>query len=238
MYDTKQAHVSVPRMKLWRRRLKTAGVRASAVTSRAVCVARAYEDAGLNGHSTCPSDASAMPVLVTRTKTEKVAVTFKANGMLAPPPKSSLARGQGPAAQPTATSATKTIEIVETDNPMAALMDLFVAAPESQPEPATLASQPPAGDSATAATGQIGLVDLLGAAQSASPAPTSAPLPAFDVLQPTVHAAAQPRTMAEMQAVRAATAASSLNPFAQSPTQQNANVPTHRSLFPDPFNKT
>jgi hypothetical protein len=62
-----------------------------------------------------------------------VAVTFQPNGMLAPPPKSSLARGQTMAA-PAATGGAggqsfKTMEVLETDNPMADLLELLSQAP-------------------------------------------------------------------------------------------------------------
>eukprot|EP01050_Picozoa_sp_SAG11_P039029 SAG11_NODE_16225_length_554_cov_0.679121_1_plen_113_part_01 len=81
-------------------------------------------------------DPDALPVLVTRTKIMKVEVTFKPDGRLAPPPKSSLSRSRGAAAAPAASAAAapaagtrmESVEVLETDNPMAFLLEIAQSA--------------------------------------------------------------------------------------------------------------
>lgn len=179
----------------------------------------------------------------------KVEVKFQTNGMLAPPPKSSLARGQAGSAPNRAAGGTigggaapapvtENVEVLETDNPMSSLLELFA---ESAAPPAGAPTRAPAPDmGGTVGTGG----DLFGAGPAlvsqtppqpmdllsqmsmgpGAPMTSGAPptVPAgqqpMAALQPALDPAMQPRTMAEIQAAAfAANPQLGAGPLAQNP---------------------
>ncbi len=221
------------------------------------------------------ADPDALPVLATRTKIMKVEVKFQTNGMLAPPPKSSLARGQaGPAPASVAggsgggaagpAPAMENVEVLETDNPMSSLLELFAgsaATAAATPAPApTLAPAPAIGggiggtDGGLFGAGPTSMsqtpsqpVDLLGAMSGMSMGPgapmTSGAPPTVPAaqqhmtsLQPTLNMATQPRTMAEIQGYHAVNPQAGAGPAAQNPfAMQQPFVQQQQAAPMNPF---
>ena len=186
-------------------------------------------------------DPDALPVIVSRTRIMKVEVTFKPNGLLAPPPQSSLSRNRAPAAAsaPPAVQM-EDVEVTETDNPMAFLLGILPGGGAAAARPGTPPgdlSQPapaaavPVGQSASMADffsagvpigGRGGMQAATGGGSAAtlfslldedgSGDGAPAGMPPNAPLLPTGGPAAlQPRTVAELQA--ASGVARAANPF-------------------------
>ena len=184
------------------------------------CAPRTCGCVAANSHAMPLADPDAAPVLVTRTKTMKVAVTFQSNGMLAPPPKSSLARGNQGAkgAAVSAAQSHQMVEVLETDNPMADLLKLLGGSqPPSGPAVVPTASAAmPAGITSVSSTvaappappmsnpppmsGDFDvLVDNVSGGGDLFAAPAPAPASLFDMLEMPVasgHAATNTNTLA------------------------------------------
>ena len=247
MFETKQAKVIAGKFK--------EQVNAIMARKRKQKEAAQSGESSLEGTAGAPDwDPDALPVLATRTKIMKVEVKFQTNGMLAPPPKSSLARGQaagGAGGGAAAAPAMVSVEVLETDNPMASLLDLFGgAAPARAPTPAPAPMLPPGAplESLLGAPASMGggggggggglftssPVPAVGGTQMIPPAmglldmqAPVAPAAPMAVLQPSLNAAGQPRTMAEIQATAAP------NPFVM---QQQQQVPPQMQQMQQPPN--